>query len=622
MFSGKSPFSGRGRGAGLNFPSPTVLRRGGSAAALIASGAVTAASDGQLIEYLDITADGNAIDLNGKSGVTIRFCRITHNVAGLGGAGIIGDGAADPVIEDCEIINAGAPDRGASPTDDDSNIQLTSCGDPTISRVTLRQGSSGIYALSCGHLTLNNIEGHDMRGPFPRGQLVQANKCAGITLDGWSYESIPGTSKDEDNINIFSTPGAAISDGRIPFCSDSQTGVGIMVEPGDGDGSEGARIDNVEIGYYFNGAFSVYGTNDVQFTNMRVRHVLPYSVNGAPSSDGGAGPLMVAVADGPLTDVVVSVKYDDVNEANLLVEDDWVTETLTEEDWTPTVPLVRNEFFWRDQDQVPVEDLPVRIVGGSDPPLVGETLYLLPGRYTNDPTSRAWQWYADDVAISGATGLSYILQAGEEGAVITVGETPSNAAGAGSEYFSDATAEVETSVDPNPNLLTFSDDLTNAAWTNPLGVGYTITADQEAPDGRTMDRFNNAADDFNIRRRTFNYAGGVPYTLSCNADQGTGRYLGLRIKGSKTGERYPTFDLQTDTFNDQGIAGVTGGVGVDAEGLPRYWITYIPTAGSGECDVAIVTSTGATDSNLSAATTFIGKVKLEQAAEMTPWVEG
>lgn len=73
---------------------------------------------------------------------------------------------------------------------------------------------------------------------------------------------------------------------------------------------------------------------------------------------------------------------------------------------------------------------------------VGETLTVTNGTWTGVPTpTYARQWYADDVAIEGATGLTYVLTEDEEGAVITVVVTATNAAGS-AQATSNATAEI------------------------------------------------------------------------------------------------------------------------------------------------------------------------------------
>lgn len=73
---------------------------------------------------------------------------------------------------------------------------------------------------------------------------------------------------------------------------------------------------------------------------------------------------------------------------------------------------------------------------------VGETLTVTNGTWTGVPTpTYTRQWYADGVAIAGATGTTRVLAAGEEGKVITVVVTATNAAGVAAKT-SNATAAV------------------------------------------------------------------------------------------------------------------------------------------------------------------------------------
>lgn len=78
----------------------------------------------------------------------------------------------------------------------------------------------------------------------------------------------------------------------------------------------------------------------------------------------------------------------------------------------------------------------------SGTPTVGETLTATEGTYTGTVTSRAYRWLADDVAISGATSLTYDLTEDEIGAVITFEEVATNSAGSSDANLSDPTEAV------------------------------------------------------------------------------------------------------------------------------------------------------------------------------------
>lgn len=65
----------------------------------------------------------------------------------------------------------------------------------------------------------------------------------------------------------------------------------------------------------------------------------------------------------------------------------------------------------------------------SGSPAVGETLTLSDGTWSNSPSSYTRQWFADGVAISGATGTTYVLTTAELGKSITGVVTAHNAVG-------------------------------------------------------------------------------------------------------------------------------------------------------------------------------------------------
>jgi hypothetical protein len=589
---------------------------------LIASGAVVASANGQIIQNLDISAAGDGIDINGKNNVTIRNCRIRHNTAGLGGHGIresLDTSVTGLVIQDCEIINAGAPARGVSSVDAFSIHKLAGAVSPIIRRVTLRDGTTGIYLLSNSNPLLSFIEVHDVRGPFPRGGAVQLDGCTATantveTLGDFSYEGIPGTSYEEDIINVYGSTNIRVARGFMPFGSSSVSGQMINFEKSATTDSDGGRCDEIELNYFFNGAIHVKNSDDVQYTNARIRNVLPYSSRGLSASNK----LMVgAENDGghaALGSIVVSALYNNAG-SNLSFDDANIgTKTLTSNNWISTRSPIRNAFSWRNTALRPVETLPVRIGGNiSNPPVPGETAVLLPGKYANDPTSRTWQWYYDGVAIGGATSMTYTIASGatDVGKVLSVKETVANAAGT---ILTPSTATLAAVISaPNSNLLTHTESIDNAAWTK-LGT-LTVTANQASGDGRTMDRLNATAAAFNGIRQGFVYTQGVPYSLSFSGAKGTGRYFAAQIANSYNGPLLPIWDMNTNTFSANTVVGVTGGVTTDDEGQPKCWLTYTPTDGNTQCDICVVTANGNIETALPGAQTmFVNKVKLEQGA--------
>jgi len=89
--------------------------------------------------------------------------------------------------------------------------------------------------------------------------------------------------------------------------------------------------------------------------------------------------------------------------------------------------------------QVPAILSPPEISGAAE---VGETLVATSGLWSNSPTSYAYQWYADAVAMTGETANSLLLTEAEEGALITVGVVATNGIGASTESVSAAAGPV------------------------------------------------------------------------------------------------------------------------------------------------------------------------------------
>ena len=133
----------------------------------------------------------------------------------------------------------------------------------------------------------------------------------------------------------------------------------------------------------------------------------------------------------------------------------------------------------------PVNTAPPAITGT---PQQGQTLSASTGTWTNSPTNFAYQWRRCDTAgkncsnISGATGSSYLLVAGDVGSTIRVQVTASNGAG-GNSAQSAATATVTAA--PSAPVNTAPPTITGTAqqgqtlsastgtWTNsPTGFAY------------------------------------------------------------------------------------------------------------------------------------------------------
>ena len=133
------------------------------------SGPISTSQNGQIIANCRITsgASGNGITVN-HDDVIIRNVEILH----AGGHGILLRGADRTRIENANIRYTNAPSAGAN-TGQHNNIQCNSSADVVITRVRLRDGSSGIHTIACPRVHVSFVEGYNFRGPFPRGQVVQ-----------------------------------------------------------------------------------------------------------------------------------------------------------------------------------------------------------------------------------------------------------------------------------------------------------------------------------------------------------------------------------------------------------------------------------------------------------------
>ncbi|MFZ6184269.1 right-handed parallel beta-helix repeat-containing protein [Nannocystis pusilla] len=244
------------------------------------SGPIVVEADDQVIENLHIVSTrGPAITVEGHAGVTIRNVWIEH----AGGPGIaIGGGSDDIHIENVAIEHTGAPAAGQNPSDGLNNIECYGSARPVVTNARLVRGSSGIYLVECPDAELSFLEGHDFRGPFPRGQLVQFDKSNGGVLEDFSVVNPQASSWPEDNVNIYQSVDVAIRRGMIDG-NNSPSGVGVIF---DGDLALGVveDVDAIRMG---NGCFSDYaGSDGVVFRRTRCReNICEDQGRGAPLSN-------------------------------------------------------------------------------------------------------------------------------------------------------------------------------------------------------------------------------------------------------------------------------------------------------------------------------------------------
>lgn len=415
-------------------------------------GAITVSANDQTIRDKVIVAGGSGVlNSGGYSGLTLERCLVLFN--GDGGTaeacGVKTVGASGVTIRDCEFINIGAPDRGALPSANKQCVLISGGSNATISRVTTRRGADGVRLVGVNTSNVDHLENHDTRGPAPRGMAYQNASGTGThTAYDMSCELIPGVSHSEDSFSIFKTPSVDARRIKIPIGTVGPSGRGFVIEGGE---SDNCSVDEAEFLWMYNGvlaAGATFGEDGVypdgfSLSGIRTKHWNKYGPRGPAGSSAGT-PTGYPPASFSMQAAIAGtygIKYWD---RGYTTTDTWnlssaalnVTGSMTAEDWTEQLSVVRNALPWRSRRSPPSRDLDPSIgsywLDGEFATALedGAVLGLLPGRYKHDPTSRAWQWLRDGTPISGATGMNYSINwASDDGHRISCRETVANAAG-------------------------------------------------------------------------------------------------------------------------------------------------------------------------------------------------
>lgn len=303
---------------------------------LTASGPIVVDTPGAIVENLDVTSDGSSAAITIRAdAVTVRDVRVRHQ----GGTGIAIEGAAGVRIERVDVENTGAPTSGPNTDADQNNIAALDAPSLVIQHVRLTRGSSGIYLQASPGSMLTEIEGHDFRGPFPRGQLVQWNASDDGLLDGFSVVNDAG-SWPEDDVNAYHSVRVAIRNGLVDG-NNSPSGVGVIFDEG-ASGSV-ASVDAVHMG---NGCFSTYaGLGGSDFTYTRCRdNVCTDQGRGLPSSNAL---MWAANPDGTLTRLTRSSYWASCNGNVSWPNSSFAPLELTEQEFTPRAALTLDFCFGR-----------------------------------------------------------------------------------------------------------------------------------------------------------------------------------------------------------------------------------------------------------------------------------
>jgi hypothetical protein len=280
------------------------------------SGPITVMENDQVIQNLIITSTaGIAINTNGYSGVKIQNVIVHHD--GNSGPGIYVSNSNNVIISGADVIFDGATASGANPTNNNDNIDCYNSMNLIINNVRLTRGSSSIYLLKCTNIKLTFIEGHDQRGPFPRGQLVQWDHSShGILSDFFNLTSL-ANSYTEDNVNVYKSTDIAIERGLLDG-NNSPSGVGVMVDTDSGY----VTVTDVDAVHQGNGCFSVYGGGGHNTTFRHVRCANNYCSlpRGAPASNSLAFAIDSTSISGDLN-FIDSYYYNLCNPSNIVYKE-------------------------------------------------------------------------------------------------------------------------------------------------------------------------------------------------------------------------------------------------------------------------------------------------------------
>lgn len=289
---------------------------------LTPSGPVVATFSGQIFENLDIvsTSGAQAVLINGFSNVQVRNCRIRH----LTGYGVNFSNATGLSLYQLDIEHTGAPATGANPNDGRNNINGYGSSGVRIDRIRMRRGSSGVYLIQCPGAWSSFLDGQDFRGPFPRGQLIQYDRCHNGIIEDFSSLSIPGQSWDEDNVNLYLCSNVTVRRGLLDG-NNSPSGIGVIFEQF-AEGATGGLVEDVDVIRQGNGCFSAYTVGfNITFRRTRAReNICTDQGRGAAPSSGG---LMWASGPGSSGNRILDSTYWlPCNPSNIV----WDTSTLAE----------------------------------------------------------------------------------------------------------------------------------------------------------------------------------------------------------------------------------------------------------------------------------------------------
>lgn len=165
----------------------------------------------------------------------------------------------------------------------DIAISIYKCHNITIDHCYMESVATGVYALESQGIKVLSSHAKNMRGPFPRGQMVQFDNVygGGNRVSFNVCENILGLSYPEDIINMYQTNGTPadpvqITGNKIRGGGPSKSGGGIML--GDRGGSYITATKNILVnpGQY---GMAIAGGTHMQINNNIIYGKKQYFTN-------------------------------------------------------------------------------------------------------------------------------------------------------------------------------------------------------------------------------------------------------------------------------------------------------------------------------------------------------
>ncbi|MBB6430544.1 right-handed parallel beta-helix repeat-containing protein [Algisphaera agarilytica] len=264
---------------------------------------------GQIVRW-QVPADNEAIVLRNRSDITIRSLKIEDDVS------VILENCQNITIISCDLrsIRASGVENlriynSHIHNSPNNAVSLDDCHDVVIQGNRIENVASGVYAHKSTAVQVVGNLCFDVKGPMPRGQLVQFDKVTGEgnLIMGNIAVNRHGQSNPEDMINLFQSVGTPESPIRVEFNhltgdpnvgsqDKSDSGSGIML--GDGGGQHQVCANNtlvnpgqVGIGVAGGGDIQVLG-NTIVGDRSNVANVGLYTWN--QYANAPAGDVLVA----------------------------------------------------------------------------------------------------------------------------------------------------------------------------------------------------------------------------------------------------------------------------------------------------------------------------------------